>query len=244
MDKSQGTSGKKYLFVFFITLGIFASAFLLSDYFSQRKIEKLRTIQDSISIDLLSSETQFSLLSELSCKDVSVATLSDELNSLAGKIEFAESSVGGQSEVEQLKKYYSLLQIKDFLLMEKIKERCGTRIYSILYFYTNADNCAECVKQGYVLTELRRKYPDLRVYSFDYNLDLSAVNSLIAIYKVDDTELPALIINDTVMTGFKSTEDIEILLPAMVKAQQEKEAKEKADAEVEAKAKEAEGTEE
>jgi|JI10StandDraft_1071094.scaffolds.fasta_scaffold83224_2 uncharacterized protein YdcH (DUF465 family) len=244
MDKSQGTSGKKYLFVFFITLGIFASAFLLSNYFSDRKLEKLRTIQDSISIDLLSSETQFSLLSELSCKDVSAATLSDELNSLAGKIEFAEGSVGGQSEVEQLKKYYSLLQIKDFLLMEQIKERCGTKIYSILYFYTNADNCTECVKQGYVLTELRRKYPDLRVYSFDYNLDLSAVNSLIAIYKVDDTELPALIINDAVMTGFKSTEDIEALLPAMVKAQEAKEAKEKAEAEAAAKAKEAEKTEE
>jgi hypothetical protein len=128
--------------------------------------------------------------------------------------------------------------------MEQIKERCGTKIYSILYFYTNADNCTECVKQGYVLTELRRKYPDLRVYSFDYNLDLSAVNSLIAIYKVDDTELPALIINDAVMTGFKSTEDIEALLPAMVKAQEAKEAKEKAEAEAAAKAKEAEKTEE
>lgn len=215
----QGTSGKKYVFVFFITLGVFASAFLLSDFFSQRKVEQLRGIQDSISIDLLSSETQFSLLSELSCKDVSSTTLSVELDTLASKIEFAETNVGNQTDISQLKKYYSLLQIKDFLLMKKIQERCDTPIYSILYFYTNADNCTECVKEGYVLTELRATYPDLRVYSFDYNLDLSAVNSLIAIYKVDDTKLPALIIGDKVYTGLQSIADIEEKLPEMVEAQ-------------------------
>ncbi len=228
-------SGRKYLFVFFITLGIFVSAFLLSDFFSQRKVERLRSIQESISIDLLSSETQFSLLSELSCKDVSAATLSGELNSLATKIEYTESNLGDQDEVRNLKKYYSLLEIKDFLLMEKITERCGTEIYSILYFYTTADNCAECVREGFVLTELRNKYPDLRVYSFDYNLDLSALNALITIYKIDDTKLPALVIGDEMVTGYKNIEEIEAMLPEMVEAQKKKEALEKAEAETAAK---------
>ena len=125
----QGASGKKYIFVFFITLAIFVFAIWLSEYFSNRKIEQLRSIQESISIDILSSETQFSLLSELSCKDVSASTLSNELNTLAEKIEFSEKNLGNENEISQLKKYYSLLEIKDYLLMQQITERCNEKLY-------------------------------------------------------------------------------------------------------------------
>jgi glutaredoxin len=82
-----------------------------------------------------------------------------------------------------------------------------------LYFYTTAENCTECTKQGFVLTELRKKYPDLRVYSFDYNLDLSALRALIKIYKIEDTKLPALIVNEKNITGFSTVEEIEKILP-------------------------------
>ena len=61
---------KKYLIVLLITVGLFATAIYLSNYFGNQKINQLKTIQDQISIDVLSSETQFSLLSELSCKNI------------------------------------------------------------------------------------------------------------------------------------------------------------------------------
>ena len=221
----QGASGKKYIFVFFITLAIFVFAIWLSEYFSNRKIEQLRSIQESISIDILSSETQFSLLSELSCKDVSASTLSNELNTLAEKIEFSEKNLGNENEISQLKKYYSLLEIKDYLLMQQITERCNEKLFSILYFYTTANNCSECVKQSYVLTELRATYPELRVYSFDYNLDLSALRALVSIYGVEDTKLPALIVGDEMVTGFRSIEEIEAMLPELVKLREEGKAK-------------------
>ena len=54
---------KKYLIVFFITVGLFATAYYLSEYFGGKKVEELKSIQDKIAIDILSSETQFSLLS-------------------------------------------------------------------------------------------------------------------------------------------------------------------------------------
>lgn len=62
----------------------------------------------------------------------------------------------------------------------------------VLYFY-KTDDCTDCEKQGYALTALREKYPGLRVYSFDYGLNLSAIETLIRIYKIKDTELPALV---------------------------------------------------
>jgi len=133
---------------------------------------------------------------------------------LADKISYSENNIGAEDvDVISLKKYYSLLEIKDYLLMKKIRERCGEKSIFILYFYKN-DNCDDCTKQGYVLTSLREKYPDLRVYSFDYNLDLSAIKAMVSIYKVQDN-LPAIVINGKVYNGFKSIEEIEKTFPEL-----------------------------
>ena len=171
----------------------------------------------------MSSETEFSLLSELSCKDVGDTTLSQELNIMADQISYSESNIGASSDLTKLKEYYTLLEIKDFLLQQKITEQCGKKVTSILYVYTTAANCSECTNQGYVLTSLRDKYPDLRIYSFDYNLDLSALHALLSIYNVKDTTLPTIIVGGQSYTGFHSLSDIEALIPDVVKAEQAKE---------------------
>ena len=208
----------KYIIVFFITVALFAIAAGLSNFFSDKKVENMRTIQDKLATDILSSETQFSLLSELSCnQDTENDNLSSELNELANKINDSESNLKGNSDVTELKRYYSVLEIKDYLLTKKINQKCKGKLVPLLYFYTTANNCTECIKQGYVLTELREKYPGLRVYSFDYSLDLSALKALIKIYKIEDTKLPAIVINEHTYTGFKTVDDIEKIEPAIVK---------------------------
>ena len=169
----------------------------------------MKDIQDSIAIDILSSETQFSLLSELSCQDVSSANLSDELASIAEKIEFTEqNTTSNTTKILELKKYYTLLEIKDFLLTRKIADRCGEQVSPVLYFYTTKDNCSECTRQGYVLSELRARSDHVRVYSFDYALETPALRSLLALYKIKDTELPALIIGQKKYTGFQDIEKV------------------------------------
>ena len=177
-----------------ITVGLFLTAGYLSNYFGNKKIDQLKSIQEKIAIDILSSETQFSLLSELSCKNVSGSMLSGELDELGRKLDWGQNNLGATDEVSYLKKYYSLLQIKDYLLMKKISASCGVKSAFILYFYTTAENCSFCEKESLVLTSLRNKYEELRVYSFDYSINLSAVKALLQIYKIKDTELPALII--------------------------------------------------
>lgn len=213
---------KRYVTVFFITLALFLTAVYLSDYFGNKKINQLKTIQDNISIDILSSETQFSLLSELSCKNVSDSILSGELANLGSKLEWGEKNLGSVDEVSYLRKYYSLLEIKDYLLMKKISARCGKKSAFILYFYTTAENCSECEKESLVLSSLREKYPDLRVYSFDFSTDLSAVKAMINIYKIQDTKLPALVIDDNVFTGFNPIEKVETKVKESFKLQEVK----------------------
>ncbi|MES2213472.1 MAG: hypothetical protein V4473_01355 [Patescibacteria group bacterium] len=206
---------KKYFFTFVITAIIFGTAVFLSTYFGQKKIQEIRSIQDKIAIDILSSETQFSLLEESSCKDVGARSLSTELGSLEDKLTSAEGDRGNDDpQVQTLKRYYSLLEIKDYLLMNKIYEKCKKAPLSILYFYSTDSSCTDCEKEGYVLTRLREEYPDLRVYSFDYNLDLSAVKTLVTINKVEN-KLPALYIKDKLYYGFQSIDDLEKNIPEL-----------------------------
>jgi thiol-disulfide isomerase/thioredoxin len=210
---------KKYLIVLLITGTLFLSASYLSNYFGNKKIDQLKTIQDKIAIDILSSETQFSLLSELSCKNISDSVFSSELAELGSKLEWSQKNLGNTEEVSYLKKYYSLLQIKDYLLNKQISARCGGKSAFVLYFYTTAENCSLCEQESITLSSLRAEYPELRVYSFDYSTDLSAITSMLKIYKIKDTVLPALVIDDNVLTGFHRIEDLETIIKDSFKLQ-------------------------
>ncbi len=95
--------------------------------------------------------------------------------------------------------------------MKRINERCGKKIMFTFYFYSNSEKCDDCEKTGNTLTKLREKYPELRVYSFDYLLDLSAIRTMISIFNVKDT-LPAMVMGDTVIYGYKESEELESLL--------------------------------
>lgn len=219
-------SWKKYAYTFLITAVIFITAIFASNYFNQKKINEIKDIESQISIDISASETQFSLLSELPCREISSGLLSKELAALGDKLSYTEESRGSNdTEVISLKKYYSLLQIKDFILIQKIKERCGSGSSNsglfIMYFYSNKGDCPDCQKEGFVLTKMRQDYPELRVYSFDYNLDLSAIQTLTNIYNVKN-ELPAVLINDKVYYGFKSIDDVKNALPALKEIDKQK----------------------
>ena len=222
MENNTHIDWKKYVIVFLFTVGLFLSASYVSNYFGNKKIDQLKLIQDKISIDILSSETQFSLLSELSCKNISDSIISGELGELGRKLEWGQENIGMTDTVSYLKKYYSLLEIKDYLLTKKISARCNTKSAFILYFYTTAENCSECEKQGLALSALRDKYPELRVYSFDYSIDLSAVKAMLQIYKIEDTKLPALVIDEDVLTGFHSIDELEIRVKESFKLQETK----------------------
>ena len=126
-----------------------------------------------------------------------------------------ESELGIENdEVRQVKRYYSILEIKDFLLTKEINERCKSNVQFILYFYSGKDECPDCVKQDYVLSRLQEDYSKLRIYSFDANLDLSAISTLASLYGVKK-EFPALVVNGKISHGFKSVEELEAEIPAL-----------------------------
>ncbi len=213
---------RRYILAFLITSTIFATALIVSNKLSEQKLEQVRAIEDKMSIDILSLETQFDLLSELSCEQIGESTvLSSELSSLARKLSYMEEQRGSDdSEVVRLKRRYSLLQIKDLLLMRKVAAKCDIAPTVVLYFYSNEGDCPDCKRQGYVLTKLGDDFDELRIYAFDANLDLSALKTLVSINKVG-SELPALVVDGETYSGFKSLNEMREMLPELVEEAEE-----------------------
>ena len=205
---------KRYIAAFIITSAVFATAIILSNWLNEKKLAQVQKIEDKMSIDILSLETQFDLLQELSCKQIGASSiLTNELSGLAQKLSYMETERGSDDEeVLRLKRRYSLLQIKDLLLIRKISEKCQKVPTVILYFYSNKGNCESCKRQGYVLTEIGREYPNVRIYAFDANLDISALQTLLEINKVGN-DLPIIVINGKKYTGFQSLDTMRQLLP-------------------------------
>ena len=79
MDNHRKEGWAKYVVVFLITVGIFVTIFYVSSTLTNKKVDQLTTIQDNISIDLLSSETQYQLLGDLDCSQINTSILSDQL---------------------------------------------------------------------------------------------------------------------------------------------------------------------
>lgn len=208
---------QKYILAFLITAAMFGTAFYISQRLDAGRIADIRATEESIFIDILSSETQFDLLGNLSCDIIAQhPVVSDELNSLANRLSIAEQNLGSTNkEVIQLKEQYSLLEIKDYLLLQHIAEKCKTKPVFVLYFYSNAGDCSDCSRTGEELSYLREQYPGLRVYSFDQNLELSALKTLIALQKVSGP-LPAFIINNRPpVYGFKTLGELQALIPEL-----------------------------
>jgi hypothetical protein len=197
-----------------ITLAITGTIVYTIDYLNSARINDLSAIEDQLSIDTLSIDTQFSLLEAAPCDSVaSSTTLTSELSDLGNRLSYAESQLGNTNpQVIRLKEQYSLLEIRDYLITKQLAKACGTKPVTVLYFYSNAGDCTDCDKAGYALSYLRNTYPALRVYSFDYNLNLGALKTLIAVDKIQNT-LPAFVIDGTHSYGFTSLEALEKFFP-------------------------------
>ncbi len=198
-----------------ITIALVGTVTYAVNYLNRARVAELTAIEDKLAIDILSLDTQFSLLTAAPCdSSASSTTLISELSDLGTRLSYAESQLGSDNpQVIRLKDKYSLLEIRDYLITKQLAAACGNKPpVTVLYFYSNAGDCTDCDKAGYALSYLRDTYPKLRVYSFDYNLDLGALKTLIAVTKVRNS-LPAFVINGKQTYGFTSLTDLEKQFP-------------------------------
>jgi hypothetical protein len=136
------------------------------------------------------------------------------MTNLGERLAFAESQLGSKNEqVIQLKKQYTLVEIRDYLLTKRLAEACDLDPTVALYFYSNEPGaCDACDRASYALSYLHQTNPDLRVYSFDYNLDLGALKTLIAVEKVEP-RFPAFVIDNVRTYGFTDVDEFKLNFP-------------------------------
>ena len=208
-------SARNALLALVITFAIIGTVVYAMNYLDQKRVAQLNDLQTRLATDTLSIETQFALLEETSCENLSEAnTLSREMTNLGERLSFAESQLGSDNEqVIQLKKQYTLIQIRDYILTKRLSAACDVDPTVALYFYSNEANaCQDCDRASYALSYLHELNPELRIYSFDYNLDLGALKTLIAVEKVE-ARFPAFVIDGTRVYGFEGVDEFRLNFP-------------------------------
>ncbi len=220
MEINERINLKKHTLIFIFTLLIFFGGFFLSNTLSEKKMAQLTTTQQDLTIDILSLETQFSILAQAPCQNLNESILTQELYDISKKLSSIGVTLGEDNpDFLRAKKYYSILELKHWLLLKRAAKDCNFDSVFILYFYSNTKDCPDCEKQGYILTYFRKKYPFLKIYSFDYELGLSALQSLRSVYSLKK-ELPILIVNDKVYYGFKNKESLEEILEEYIEIEE------------------------
>jgi hypothetical protein len=187
-----------------ITLLIIGSIIYAVNYLDRQRVAELSAIQSQLTTDTLSVETQLALLESAPCQDLTDGnTLTQEVSRLGDKLSSAENRLGvTDPQVLQLKSQYTLLEIRDYLLTKRLSDTCNVHPSVVLYFYSNVPgDCKDCDRASFALSYLHQLTPKLRVYSFDYNLDLGALKTLIAVEKVQP-QFPAFVIDNNRTYGF------------------------------------------
>jgi hypothetical protein len=209
---------KRLLIIAVITTIILYFAGILTGYFVQVKIlsktqEELKKVQeefynytqnlDNVQLEQLYLTTH---QGELSCK-ILVSTIDEMHNSLAyfwsklpSKLEVYEKYSEVQPEYVKLKRDYTLLSIRTWLLSLDVKKKCSGEIIPALYFYSK--DCDSCINQSYVLDELKKVNPNFSAFIVDSNLDEPIVKIIKNVYNV--TDVPSFIINDKLYSGYQS----------------------------------------
>ncbi|MEW6528385.1 MAG: hypothetical protein AB1391_00705 [Candidatus Micrarchaeota archaeon] len=121
------------------------------------------------------------------------------------KIDFMENQKGKMdSEVMRFKASYNLLQLRNYLLLEKTQKKCNATHTILLYFYSN-ENYDARVDQGIIIDQIRSKI-NITVYAFDIHVDSPPVKMFIRMQNV--TRVPAIIVNNKKYEGYMDREKL------------------------------------
>ncbi len=197
----------RFIAAFFITAFIFLLMVVTNKYINDAKLNQLSNIYNDIRLDSLNAEVQYELISENPCIALDFDPVTEELFELGKKLTTMEDSLGkNNQQVLDLKRYYSILEIRQYLFVKKASKQCDKNATPILYFYSNEQDCKDCESQGFVLNYVRNAVQNVYVYSFDINLDSSPIKTLKAGYNI--TSVPSLVISEKTYPGFKDSDQV------------------------------------
>ncbi len=214
MNRRQKINPVKYITVFAITTLIFIVGIIIGNYFASQKMQQIDYIGQDLKTDTTAMELQYELIAENPCDDLNATPLADQLYEMASKLDYMENRLGEDDrDVLDLKEYYSLLELRHWLFIQKTNKECNQSSANILFFYTNEEDCSDCKEQGFILTWIRRNYENVYIYSFDYTIENAALDTVKRLYDVKGT--PSIVINKQTYNKFMSKKELQNIVEAM-----------------------------
>ena len=206
MVERAKVSNTRYFIAFILTTGIFTLGLFLGIILTDAKLSEVEKLQLEFRNRLTNLEIEDLLIDDKICQFDDINILVDELSNIGETITAIEDDPHTKKDsIVALKEYYSLLEIRHMIFMQKFNHECGNNYDIILYFYSNdEDKCPDCASQGYILSYLRDKYDNVRVYSYDVDLNNPTIRTLMQINNV--TEVPSLVINDVLYNKYSTRE--------------------------------------
>ena len=201
---------KNLYIAFILTVCFFIIGIMLGSYVTSTKEDIFYSATQDLFLQTVSAELQYALVLNDPCSFLYATYLDDELTKLENRLMYLESISNIDSDsFAQLRLQYFLLEIRHFLLYQKANEACGFDTNLILYFYADDDQCPQCADQGVILSAFRKKYDDVRVYSFDVNFDDGSIKTLVRSYNISST--PSIVFNGEVIDSFVTMATLESL---------------------------------
>lgn len=201
---------KAYIFAAVLSIvlyvfGVYTGIFLQKN--TEAILEKrLEEIEKSIENTQLEYLYISSLGEKISCD--ALKTMVDETNNNLWKIgqELVDLSKDDNNKFIEIKKQYSLLSVRAWILNNYLKNKCKDDNIVLLYFYSIP--CEDCIKQGKILDDIRENEfkNRIKIFVLDAGLDLPIINTLKKTYNVNNT--PFIVYENKTFSGLIEKKDL------------------------------------
>ena len=206
----RNLSKDKYIIAGIITLGVFLLGLFLGLAIEGKRVNYIESLGRKQNLDFSSLQVQYAFIDQLSQEKNCLAvqkTFEHNINSLEStriRLEsFDREATLNKNELNLLKNEYLLAQIRYWLLAERTRKLCGADIVTLLYFFSDEEECPECEKQAFVLTYLKKLFKDkLLIFSFDSKFESEPMIPLLKnTYNV--TNYPTIVIEGKPKSKFQ-----------------------------------------
>ena len=197
-------SWRLYAVAFIISAVIFGIGMWAGLQIEKSVTEELSTTVSRIDHQWIALETLMLMDSSPAFCDYltqELQSFDSETFSLGQRIGYMEEKKGVDPS---LKSEYMSLEVRDYLVANKINEKCGANASLVLYFVSSS-NCSNCKEQGSQLTSARKSV-GARVYTFDMDVKNSMVSALAGIFKINS--YPSIVIDSRKHTEYMTANSI------------------------------------
>jgi len=217
MAMKRTSIGKLFILAFLITVFLLVSILFVSSLLENKResyiSDETQQVYNSLNemqIFLLMSETYGQDMACLAF-DAKLKELDKTVWSLGQKIDqyrVASEEFRKNPYYQAQKHLFNENEVFYMMLLQKLKKECSFRQAVIAYFYQNSADCTKCDDQAYVLSDINRDIdPEVAIFSFDHDLNLTTVNLLERFYNV--TQFPCVVIDDQTFCGIRGKAFIE-----------------------------------